>query len=95
MHTIGDLARVPLPELVDWFGQAHGAGLYRLARADNDRPIVSEREAKSVSAEETFDVDLTDRARLATEIELLAARVGGRLHAGGLSARGVTIKAGP
>lgn len=92
VHTIGDLARVPLPELVDWFGQAHGAGLYRLARADDDRPIVSEREAKSVSAEETFDVDLTDRGRLATEIELLAARVGGRLNAGGLSARTVTIK---
>jgi DNA polymerase-4 len=92
VHTIGDLARVPLPELIDWFGQAHGAGLYRLARADDDRPIVGEREAKSVSAEETFDVDLTDRARLATEIELLAARVGGRLAAGGLSARTVTIK---
>ena len=92
VHTIGDLAGVPLPELIDWFGQAHGAGLYRLARADDDRPIVGEREAKSVSAEETFDVDLTDRARLATEIELLAARVGGRLAAGGLSARTVTIK---
>jgi DNA polymerase-4 len=92
VHTIGDLARVPLPELVDWFGQAHGAGLYRLARADDDRPIVSEREAKSVSAEETFDVDLIDRGRLATEIELLAARVGGRLQSGGLSARTVTIK---
>ncbi|MET0415228.1 MAG: DNA polymerase IV [Actinoplanes sp.] len=91
-HTIGDLARVPLPELIDWFGQAHGAGLYRLARADDDRPIIGEREAKSVSAEETFSTDLTDRTRLATEIDLLAARVGGRLRAGGLSARTITIK---
>ncbi len=91
-HTIGDLARVPLPDLIDWFGQAHGAGLYRLARADDDRPIVGEREAKSVSAEETFDVDLTDRARLNTEIDLLATRVGGRLRTGGLSARTITIK---
>ncbi|MET0426403.1 MAG: DNA polymerase IV [Actinoplanes sp.] len=91
-HTIGDLARVPLPDLIDWFGQAHGAGLYRLARADDDRPIVGEREAKSVSAEETFAVDLTDRTRLNTEIDLLATRVGGRLRAGGVSARTVTIK---
>jgi DNA polymerase-4 len=45
-----------------------------------------------VSAEETFDVDLTDRARLATEIDLLATKVGGRLRAGGMSARTVTIK---
>lgn len=91
-HTIGALAAVPLPELIDWFGQAHGAGLYRLARADDDRPLVGEREAKSVSAEETFDVDLTDRTRLNTEIDLLATRVGGRLRAGGVSARTVTIK---
>jgi DNA polymerase IV len=91
-HTIGDLARVPLPDLIDWFGQAHGAGLYRLARADDDRPIVGEREAKSVSAEETFAVDLTDRTRLNAEIDLLAARVGGRLRIGGVSARTVTIK---
>jgi DNA polymerase-4 len=92
VHTIGELARVPLPELLDWFGQAHGAGLYRLARADDDRPIVGEREAKSVSAEETFTVDLNDRARLGTEIDLLAGRVGSRLRDGGVSARTVTIK---
>jgi DNA polymerase IV len=92
VHTIGDLGRVPLAELLDWFGQAHGAGLYRLARADDDRPVVSEREAKSVSAEETFAVDLTDRGRLSAEIDLLAVRVGGRLREGGLSARTVTIK---
>ncbi|MDY7087284.1 MAG: DNA polymerase IV [Actinomycetota bacterium] len=92
VHTIGDLAGVPLPELVDRLGQAHGTGLYRLARADDDRPIVGEREAKSVSAEETFGVDLTDRARLGAEIDLLAARVGGRLRNGGLSGRTITIK---
>ncbi|TDO42405.1 DNA polymerase-4 [Paractinoplanes brasiliensis] len=92
VHTIGDLAGVPLPELVERLGQAHGTGLYRLARADDDRPIVGEREAKSVSAEETFDVDLTDRARLGAEIDLLAARVGGRLRNGGLSGRTITIK---
>ncbi|MEV6849379.1 DNA polymerase IV [Actinoplanes sp. NPDC051411] len=92
IHTIGALAQTPLPQLLDWFGQAHGGGLYRLARADDDRPVISEREAKSVSAEETFDVDLTDRARLGTEIDLLATKVGGRLRDGGLSARTVTIK---
>ncbi|MBL7258366.1 DNA polymerase IV [Paractinoplanes lichenicola] len=92
VHTVGDLAGVALPDLIEMLGQAHGAGLYRLARADDDRPIMGEREAKSVSAEETFDVDLTDRVRLNAELDLLAARVGGRLRTGGLSARTITIK---
>lgn len=92
VHTVGDLAGVPLPELLDWFGRAHGAGLYRLARADDDRPVVGERAAKSVSAEETFDVDLTDRTRLHRELDLLTTRVSGRLRAAGLSGRTVSIK---
>ncbi|MEV6598427.1 DNA polymerase IV [Actinoplanes sp. NPDC051346] len=92
VHTIGDLAQVALADLVDWFGQAHGNGLFRLARADDNRILVVEREAKSVSAEDTFDVDVTDRARLGTEIDLLAARVGGRLRTAGLSGRTVTLK---
>ena len=33
VRTIGDLARVPLDDLIDWFGTAHGQGLFRLARA--------------------------------------------------------------
>ena len=92
VHSIGELRRVALPQLLDWFGQAHGGSLYRLARADDDRRVVGEREAKSVSAEETFDVDLTDPVRLAAELDVLAGRVGERLRSGGLSARTVTIK---
>ncbi|MEU4428543.1 DNA polymerase IV [Actinoplanes sp. NPDC024001] len=92
VRTVGDLAAVALEDLVDWFGTAHGGGLYRLARADDDRPVVGEREAKSVSAEETFDVDLTDTGRLNRELDLLSARVAGRLRAGGLTGRTVNIK---
>ncbi|MEV6349253.1 DNA polymerase IV [Actinoplanes sp. NPDC051851] len=92
VRTIGQLAAVELSDLVDWFGTAHGSGLYRLARADDGRPVVSEREAKSVSAEETFDVDLTDPAHLNRELELLATRVAGRLRSSGLTGRTVNIK---
>ncbi|GAA2552079.1 DNA polymerase IV [Winogradskya consettensis] len=92
VQTIGHLAAVELGYLLEWFGQAHGAGLYRLARADDDRGVVTDRETKSVSAEETFDVDLTDRARLYHELDLLARRVGERLRAAGLSGRTVTVK---
>ncbi|MFC7528735.1 DNA polymerase IV [Actinoplanes sp. GCM10030250] len=92
VRTVGQLAAVPLEDLIDWFGTAHGGGLYRLARADDDRPVVGEREAKSVSAEETFDVDLTNPAELNRELDLLSARVAGRLRSGGITGRTVNIK---
>ncbi|SDY22553.1 DNA polymerase-4 [Modestobacter sp. DSM 44400] len=90
--TIGDLHRLSLIDLTSLVGQAQGAGLYRLARADDDRPVITDREAKSVSAEETFARDLTDAARLTAEIDALAARVGSRLQRSGTSGRTVTLK---
>ncbi|MEU4161410.1 DNA polymerase IV [Actinoplanes sp. NPDC026670] len=92
IRTVGDLAAAPLEDLVDWFGTAHGHGLFRLARADDPRPVVSSREAKSVSAEETFDIDVRDPARLTYELDLLSARVAGRLRRNGLTGRTVNIK---
>jgi DNA polymerase IV len=92
VKTIGDLHRLSLIDLTSLVGQAHGTGLYRLARADDDRPVVTDREAKSVSAEETFARDLTDPARLGAEIDALAGRVGSRLQRSGTSGRTVTLK---
>ncbi|MEU8660079.1 DNA polymerase IV, partial [Actinoplanes philippinensis] len=92
IRTVGDLAAASLEDLVDWFGTAHGHGLFRLARADDPRPVVSSREAKSVSAEETFDIDVRDPARLTHELDLLSARVAGRLRRSGLTGRTVNIK---
>ena len=92
VETIGDLAAVAPDDLVSLLGQASGTGLHRLALALDDRPVVPEREAKSVSAEETFGSDLTDPARLRAEIERLAERVGGRLRAGSTYGRTVTLK---
>jgi DNA polymerase-4 len=92
VKTIGDLYRLSLVDLTSLVGQAHGSGLYRLARADDDRPVITDREAKSVSAEETFARDLTDPARLTAEIDALAVRVGARLQRSGTSGRTVTLK---
>jgi DNA polymerase-4 len=90
--TVGDLHRLSLVDLTSLVGQSAGAGLYRLARADDDRPVVADREAKSVSAEETFARDVTDPARLAAEVDALAGRVGVRLQRSGTSGRTVTLK---
>lgn len=92
VRTVGDLARVEHADLVSVFGKAHGDNLFRLARADDDRAVVPEREAKSVSAEETFDTDVTDRAVLGAELDALADRVGARLARTGTFGRTVTLK---
>jgi DNA polymerase-4 len=92
VRTVADLAGKSLPDLVTLAGRAHGTGLHRLARAEDDRPVVAEREAKSVSQESTFERDLTDLAELGRLIDSMAARVGDRLRASALSGRTVTLK---
>jgi DNA polymerase IV len=92
IHTVAELETVSEDELVRMLGNAHGHGLYRLARADDDRPVVAERETKSVSVEGTHDTDLTDRRLMAGLLTRQADAVARRLRAGALSGRTVTLK---
>ncbi|MET9375579.1 DNA polymerase IV [Streptomyces sp. NPDC002992] len=92
MTTVSDLAEAGEDELVRLLGRAHGASLYRMAQGYDDRPVVAERDAKSVSVEDTFDVDLHDRVRIRTEVERLAERCVGRLRASGHSGRTIVLK---
>jgi DNA polymerase IV len=92
VKTVADLAARSLPDLVALVGRAHGAGLYALARAEDDRPVVAERGAKSVSQESTFERDLTDVGVLTREIDTMAGRVATRLRDAALSGRTVTLK---
>lgn len=92
VHTIGDLAAVNPADLAALLGQAAAAWLHEGAHGRDDRPVIAERDTKSVSAEETFDVDLSDPAEMAQEVAHLAARVAARLAAGGLFGRTVTLK---
>jgi DNA polymerase-4 len=54
--------------------------------------VVADREVKSISAEETFERDLTDVEALGREIDAMAGRVGDRLRAAAYSGRTVTLK---
>jgi DNA polymerase IV len=92
IHTVADLESVSLDELTRLVGKAHGNGLFSLARAQDDRPVVSEREAKSVSAEGTYDTDLTDRKLMESLLTRQAGEVASRLRKSGLSGRTVSIK---
>ena len=92
VHTVAELEGLSLDELVRQVGRAHGESLFRLARADDDRPVVAERETKSVSVEGTYETDLTDRSLMAGLLSRQAGEVAGRLRRHGLSGRTVTIK---
>ncbi|MCP3821338.1 DNA polymerase IV [Streptomyces sp. A3M-1-3] len=90
--TIAELAEAGEDELIRLLGRAHGGSLHRMAQGLDDRPVVAERDAKSVSVEDTFDVDLHDRGRVQTEVRRLADRCTQRLRAAGRSGRTVVLK---
>src|SRR4051794_18521990 len=92
VQTVAELEQLSEDELVRELGKASGHWLYALARADDDRPVVSEREAKSVSVEGTYDHDLTDRSLMEHLLTRQAGDVARRLRKSGLSGRTVTIK---
>ncbi|MGW7032981.1 DNA polymerase IV [Streptomyces xanthophaeus] len=89
---VGELAEAGEDELVRMLGRSHGVGLYRMALGLDDRPVVAERDAKSVSVEDTFDVDLHDRIRIRGEVQRLADRCVQRLRGSGHSGRTIVLK---
>ncbi|MBO7938810.1 DNA polymerase IV [Streptomyces sp. S9] len=90
--TVDELAEAGEDELVRLVGKAHGHGLYAMALARDDRPVVAERETKSVSVEDTYDVDIHDRTRVELEVRRLAERCVSRLRGAGLSGRTIVLK---
>ncbi len=90
--TIAEVAEAGEAELVRLLGRSHGASLYAMAIGRDDRPVVAERDVKSISVEDTFDVDLTDRARVRAEVARLADRCVRRLREAGRSGRTVVLK---
>ena len=91
MKTIGDIAHWPEDDLGRRFG-AWGADIARHARGLDDRPVETEREAKSISQETTFARDVSDRAALRRTLLGLSEGVGASLRKAGLAARTVKIK---
>ncbi len=90
--TVEEIAEAGEDELVRLLGKAHGHGLYAMALAHDERPVVAERETKSVSVEDTYDVDIHDRMRVGLEVQRLADRCVRRLREAGLSGRTIVLK---
>jgi DNA polymerase IV len=91
LRTIGDLQRAGEVALARRYG-AEGARLARLARGLDDRPVRAEREAKSISAETTFDRDIADFRPLELRLWRLSEKVSSRLKLNALAGSTVTLK---
>ena len=91
--TVADLQRLSARELVRELGRAQGEWIGALAFARDDRPVEPDRETKSISVEDTFETDVTDRTQLDAIAARDAATVARRLSAAHLFARTITIKA--
>ena len=92
VSTIADLQGLTETDLVRELGRASGQHLHALAFARDERPIQSERETKSISVEDTFEVDIADLLTLTAIAERHAEQVVQRMTSNGLFARTVTVK---
>jgi DNA polymerase-4 len=89
--TVGDLQRIGERELMRRYG-AEGSRLFRLAHGRDDRPVRPDRETKSVSAETTFDSDISAFRSLELRLWRLSERVSGRLKDSELAGTTITLK---
>ncbi len=91
VHTIAQLRRLPLAVLRERFGTS-GEHLWELAQGSDNRPVVPDHEAKSISHETTFAVDITDAEVLRAWLLELADQVARRMRRHGLRGRTVHLK---
>lgn len=89
--TIGELRRQSQEFLSQQFGK-HGGHLWRLANGLDDREVVPDHRAKSISHETTFAEDVADVGVLQAVMHRLTEQVGRRLRRQTLMAKTAQIK---
>ena len=89
--TGADLRDWSLPALEAQFGSS-GSWYHRICRGIDEREVKPDRPYKSVSAERTFDEDLRDAVRLASELDRIAGYAWDRVKRAEVAGRTVTLK---
>lgn len=91
IRNIGDLAACVEGQALRLLG-THGLAIRDMARGIDERPVVIERERKSIGAETTFARDLPDGPELRTVLHETASTVARRLEHAGARASTIAIK---
>jgi DNA polymerase IV len=90
-RLVADLQRADETELMKQFG-AEGQRLWRLARGIDDRRVVADRGAKTISNETTFETDIRDFPTLEKVLWRLSEKVSARLKSSELAGSTITLK---
>ncbi len=91
LQTIAQLRKLSIAELTTFVGNS-GEHYWRLAHGIDDRPVIPDREAKSISHETTFAEDIEEDEVLLDWLNELVDQVGRRLRGDELKGRSIEIK---
>jgi DNA polymerase-4 len=91
IRTIGQLQTMERGDLMRRYG-VMGDRLYRLSRGEDVRRVDPDQDAKSVSAETTFDTDIASLDELVAVLRGLSEKVSARLKKSGIAGRTVVLK---
>ena len=92
LFTIADIANTPRTTLIRVLGQANGSSLYELAWGRDYRDVITEHTEKSISASQTFDVDLYQQEEILKEFLRLTEKSADRMRGKGLATNTISIK---
>jgi DNA polymerase-4 len=92
VRKVGELCAIPLAALQALLGEHHGEYLYHTCRGEDDSPVVTDWEPKSISRETTYQWDTRRRDTIVSTITLLVDDVVEEVREEGYAARTVTVK---
>ncbi len=90
-HTVGDLAKAEVRDLVRRYGET-GLRLHDLAHARDARPVNPEHDRRGMSAETTFNADLSSAEALEAELWPLCEKLAAKARQDGVASRVIVLK---
>ncbi|XP_076989976.1 DNA repair protein REV1 isoform X3 [Tamandua tetradactyla] len=92
IKTCGDLQYMTMAKLQKEFGPKTGQMLYRFCRGLDDRPVRTEKERKSISADINYGIRFTQPKEAETFLLSLSEEIQRRLEAAGVRGKRLTLK---
>ncbi|XP_038673709.1 DNA repair protein REV1 [Scyliorhinus canicula] len=92
VKTCGELQQILMPTLQKEFGPKTGQMLYRFCRGLDDRPVRTEKERKSVSAEINYGIRFSQTKEAEVFLLNLAEEIQRRLEMSGMKGKRLTLK---